>query len=256
MDRKKLIEIWKDLVYKAWIYSKITDEKEKKDLLALFDGYEKELKTDKSKYAQTVLWFVIDLKGDLLSWRELKIDNTLADEYINSYFVTTREVKYFNLLLNEKIFNSIFEQVNKKEIDKNIISTNVIILDSTFRKTLKKLSSDVIAKNLLIFTLFNTNKPIPALKRLVLSLSKKQGFEKEVIILKKLIITYKKIIVEVKEKWIKILSKKDFNFKYLKFSNNTEDWKVSVDIKISDASKEDFRSHNPEFEYRNILKKL
>lgn len=239
MKKEKIIEIWKKLIHLAWTNSKwIRNDKK---LLEQIESYESELGWDKTKYSNVILWFIKDLKSDLLAWRELNIDSIDSDEYLENYFITKNEVQIFNNLIPKKEYRLLFD---KKTKNHNEIYQ---IIEKQFLKQLKSLNSKNIAKNLLIFTLFNKDKPLDWLSRIKLISSK---INLDIAKINKLIILYKNFIKQVYVDWVTFYKKEQFNYKFIKFS-----WD-NIDSKSKDASKVWFRSWNANFEFKQLLIRL
>lgn len=244
MKKEEIIKIWKEVILLVVKYNNSKTKKSKEDIIKTLDKYENNLEKDKTKYANIVLEFVIDIKNDLIAWRKLNIDNSNSDEYLENYFITQNEISIFNKLILKKEYYLLFEK-EVKNYDKLFEDIN-----NNFINNFKKLSYKNIAKNLLVFTLFNRIKPLDALYRMDVLFSSKLKNEKLVLKNRELINTYLSFIEQVYKAWIIYYKNGKYNYKFIKFS-----WD-ELDSITSDASKVNFRTWNPKFEYRELLKKL
>jgi hypothetical protein len=59
---------------------------------------------------------------------------------------------------------------------------------------------------------------------------------------------------EIKNKWLYFYKKWKYNYKYISF-RNSEGWYMLSD-NIIDTSKHNFRTWNPKFEYKNLIKNI
>ncbi len=250
MKKQEILNIAKDLILIAWKYSKVEKQKEKNKLEKILFNYEKQLKTDNTKYSKTILSFLYDLKNDLESGRELNIDNIETDEYLENYLVVRRELKYYNSLILEENYRIIFNELIKKELDNNLINKNLEILKNNFLENFKKLNSKNIAKNLLIFTSFDRSIPKKYLLNLYIYL--KNPKQKQLIL--ELLKILEKLIEETRIYWIEFYKKNNFNYKYIWFRNI--DWKSVLNDKIIDCSKNNYRTWFAKDEYFKLLKNL
>lgn len=244
MKKQEIIEIWKELIILAWTYDSSKTKKSRQEIIDKLDNYKSKLSKNNSKYSNTVSSFIIDLKDDLLLWKKLNIDSINNDDYIENYFISKNEIIYFNNLILKNEYRLLFEKdtKNQKELYERLYKN--------FIKNLKLLNSKNIAKNLLIFTLFKRVKPMESLYRINLLFSQKLKNKDLVLKNLELIKLYKLFTTKVFENWIEIYNRWKYNYKFMKLNNN------DFDSIISDASKAKFRSWNPKFEYKELLKKL
>ncbi len=250
MKKQEILDIAKQLILIAGKYSKVKNQNEKEKILKIFSDYEKQLNKDNTKYSKTILWFLLDLKGDLLSGRELNIDNLKTDEYLENYLLTTRELRYYNSLILEENYRIIFDELNKKKINNKIIEENLEEIRKNYISQIKKLNSKLIAQNLLIFTLFERKIPKKYLLNLYLHLKN----EKQKNIVLNLIAIWTKVINKVKQYWIEFYKTNKFNYKYIWYTNIN--WKSVLNNKIIDCSKINHRTWFAKEEYLKLLKSL
>ena len=250
MKKQEILDIAKELVLITAKFSwKITEENKKK-LLKKFDEYEEKLEKDNTKYSKTILEFVLDLKDDLLSGRKLNIDKISSDEYLENYLITKNELKFYNSLIDLKIYREIFDELNKKNYDNKKIDELLEKFIKNFLGNYKKLNSKIIAQNLLIFTSFDRIIASKYLKNLYLFL--KENSQKQKIL--ELINMWNKKILEVKKHSIEFYEKNNFNYKYLGFKNIN--WKTILSEKIVDCSKIWERTWFAKYEYKKIIKNI
>jgi len=250
----KIIEIWKEIIYIAGRYSVYTDQ-EKESILNKFKKYKKALHKDSSQYSNTVLEFIIDLEWDIKAGRKLQIDNVDHDDFLENYFVTQREISHYNNLINEDLFIEIFEEVKwSKNIQ--ILTEKTKILEANFINEIKLISHDNIAKNLMIFTLFERKITAKALKRLYSFITMIPWNEECSIILRNMISLYYTLIQEVYKSGIKCFYEWNYNVYYMRFLSEVIDWEKVKNLKKYNSSQMDFRTWNPKYEYKILLKKL
>jgi hypothetical protein len=250
----KIIEIWKEIIYIAGKYSIYSDQ-EKDQILDKFKKYKKILNKDLSKYSYTVLDFILDLEWDIKSGRKLHIDNVDHDDFLENYFVTQREISHYNNLIDEDLFIDIFEEVRwNKNIQ--VIESKIKLLEIIFTKEIQLISHENIAKNLMIFTLFERKIAAKALKRLYSFLMMIPWNEESSIILRKMISSYYILIQEVYKSWIKYFYENNYNVYYMRFLSEIVNWEKIKTLKKYNASQLDFRTWNPKYEYKVLLKKL
>ena len=250
MKKQEILDIAKQLILIAWKYSKVKNQNEKEKILKIFSDYEKELNKDNTKYSKTILWFLIDLKDDLLSGRELNIDNLKTDEYLENYLLITRELRYYNSLILEENYRIIFDELNKKKINNKIIEENLEEIRKNYISQIKKLNSKLIAQNLLIFTSFDRKIPKKYLLNLYLHLKTKK--QKNIVL--NLIAIWTKVIDEVKQYGVEFYKTNKFNYKYIWYTNIN--WKSVLNDKIVDCSKINYRTWFTKEEYLKLLKSL
>lgn len=250
----KIIEIWKEIIYIAGKYSVYTDQ-EKDKILDKFKTYKKDLKKDSSQYSNTVLEFILDLEWDIKAGRKLQIDNVDHDDFLENYFVTQREISHYNNLINEDLFIDIFEEVNwNKNI--GLIESKIKSLEVIFTKEIQLISHKNIAKNLMIFTLFERKIAAKALKRLYSFVMMIPGNEESSIILRKMISSYYTLIQEVYKSGIKNFYEWTYSIYYMRFLYEIVNWEKIKQLKKYNSAQMDFRTWNPKYEYKILLKKL
>jgi ribosomal protein L22 len=154
MTKQEILDIAKELILITAKYKKNINESKKQKLLNVFSKYENKLKKEETKYAQTILSFVVDLKNDLISGKKLNIDKISTDEYLENYLLTKNELMIYNSLILKESYRKIFDELNKEKKDTKIIEKNLEKLIKNFINNSKKLNTKIIAQNLLIFTSF------------------------------------------------------------------------------------------------------
>ncbi len=250
MKRKEILDIAKELILITVKYRKIKNTKDKEKILNIFSNYESKLKNNKTKYAEIILGFLLDLKDDLKSWRELNIDNSSSDEYLENYLLTKNELKIYNNLIIKDSYKIIFDELNKKKFNNKLIDKNLDLIIKNFIKNLKLLNLKLIAKNLLIFTYFERQIAKDYLINLYLFLKTPNQKRK----INDLIVLYNEKIKEIKSYAINYYIKNDFNYKYLWFKN--VDWKTILHNNIVDTSKTRERTGFYKYEYKKIINLL
>lgn len=250
----KIIEIWKEIIYLSAKYSNYTDT-EKKKLLKKFKEYKKVLSEDNTKYSDTVNSFLIDLEADLEASRKLQIDKIDHDDYLENYFIAQREVNHYNSLVDEKLYNKIFEVINS---DKNLdlITKYLLKLEKNFSTQIKLISSEDISKNLLIFTLFEKKLVSTALKNLSNFLISIPNSQLQVKLIHKLIIQHNKLIQKIYLQWVELYKNNSFNIYYMKFESEIINWEKIKNLKKYNSVQMNFRTWNSKYEYKKLLKKL
>jgi hypothetical protein len=66
MKKEEILNIAKELILITTKFKKNITKIEKNKLLKVFENYEDKLKKNSTKYAETILSFVVDLKNDLI----------------------------------------------------------------------------------------------------------------------------------------------------------------------------------------------
>ena len=250
MKKEEIVNIAKELILISAKFKKKLTKKETELLFKKFDDYEKKLKKDTTKYSETILSFVIDLKNDLKSWRELNIDKLSTDEYLENYLLTKNEVNIYNSLISNKSYRNIFNILNLKMIDNKKIELELDELIKIYNLNINKINTEIIAKNLLIFTLFKRNIPKKYLINLYLNLEDNKQKNKVLELIK----TWNILIEQVKKYSIKYYKKENFNYKYIWFTNLN--WKSILADKVIDCSKVLERTGFPKKEYLKLVKSL
>lgn len=251
---EKVIEIWKKVIYISAKYSNYNKE-EKEVLLNEFQKFKNELLWKKSEYSETVLWFIQDLEGDIRSNRPLEIDTIEHDNYLENYIVTKKELNHYNNLINEEIYINIFKKINNNFDIKNI-HNDIIELEKIFLSEIEKISAKNIAKNLLIFTLYERKITSQALKRLYNFLLQIPEAKESLIRIRSMISKYYTLIQEVLMESVNYYNKKEYNVTYMRFiKESNKNW-IKKHLKKYNSSQQNYRTWNPEYEYKYLLKKL
>lgn len=253
MTQAEIINIWRDLILKAWLLGTPTP-KQKEKFLKLLNFYEAKLTGDSSQYKSIILWFIKDIRWDIEMWRQINIDNIQDDEYVTNYFITKYELDNFNKLIDAESFKNIFTELQKKNYNKEKVVDAVQKIDAQFRVHFKKLSKKNISKNLLIFTQFERTLPIPALNRLIEFISHHDSLQNEILIINRLERIYKDFLRNFYKECLICLKSKKINSKFIRFSQR--DWRLSLHLECEDASSFWLRSGDPIFEYEQLLKKM
>lgn len=243
MKKEEILDIAKKLIVISVKYKTKISKKEKEEILNIFYDYEEKLKNDNTKYAKTVLWFLLDLKDDLNNNRKLNIDKISSDEYLENFLVTKNEVLIYNNLILEKSYRKIFDELIWTKNNKIIEEELKKIIDN-FETKIKKLNLKIISKNLLIFVYLKEKNIGNYLKELYIFLNKIN--QKQEIL--KLIKKYKNINLEIKKYSIEYFKKWDFNYKILKLKKEA--------LKFIDITKTWYKTWNPKYEYKKLIKKL
>ncbi len=255
MTKTEIINIGRDLILKAGLLKKPTDT-QKQQFLKLLNNYEKQLENEDNKYVEVILGFIHDIRGDIEEGREINIDTIKDDEYVENYFIIKHELDNFNNLINEDVYEDIFDELRKKSYEKKDIAQLVKKLETQFRAHFKQLSSKNIAKNLLIFTLFERKLPMPALKRLHTFLIWHNDLWEEANVINELKRDYTDFLtatyVDSKDCYKKIT----MNYKFIRYTHDETTKQMKMWLSIEDACKWELRSGNAKFEYWEILKKM
>lgn len=204
-------------------------------------------------YKDLVLEFIEEIKDDIKSNREINIDSTNNDEYTTNYFETKIQIQKYNSIIKETEYREIIKIINSKNIDIKNINKNLEKIEKNYISKIKGLDTKIISKNLLIYTTFERKNHLQALNRLGL-IFEKIGFYEWLKRINNLIKLNNKIIEKIKIEAIKNLKNNSFNYKYISFKKDVIWYTLSDNI--TDTSKYMYRSWNPSFEYRNIIKKI
>lgn len=247
---EKILDIWKQVVYLAAKYSNYSDE-EKEKLIDKFWKYREAIWEWNCKYSRTVLWFIQDLESDINAWRKLEIDDIQHDNYLENYFISKRELSHYNKLIDKNIYRKIFDEFNSSR-NLDTIEKLTKQLVKNFISEYKNLSPENIAKNLLIFSNFDKKVISDWLKNLYKVFTLLPNNKELFIELRKINSLYYQLIQEVYTSWVDKYHKKDFNIFYATFTKQNNSSKLE---KI-DASKQSYRTGNPDYEYRQLLLKL
>lgn len=247
---EKILDIWKQVVYLAAKYSNYSDE-EKEKLIDKFWKYREAIWEWNCKYSRTVLWFIQDLELDINAWRKLEIDDIQHDNYLENYFISKRELLHYNKLIDKNIYRKIFDESNSSR-NLDTIEKLTKQLVKNFISEYKNLSPENIAKNLLIFSNFDKKVISDWLKNLYKVFTLLPNNKELFIELRKINSLYYQLIQQVYTSWVDKYHKKDFNIFYATFTKQNNSSKLE---KI-DASKQSYRTGNPDYEYRQLLLKL
>jgi hypothetical protein len=255
MKKEEILKIAKELIYLSWTYDAKQNKESKETILKKLDEHINNLKNNDTKFANTVLEFVEDIKWDILAWRKLNIDNLKSDEYLENYFITKNEVIIYNNLITKQDYRIFFDEIFKKDKDIKILKESINNIKINFYRNLKKINSKNISKNLLIFTLFRRDLPSSAIKRLKESLNNFWELSVEIEIVNKMEIDYNIFLNEIISYWKDFYSKNNFNVNFLHYKIS-QDWNIEIKDNFTDASKWFFRSWNPRYEYKNLLSNI
>ena len=252
MNKQEITDIAKDLIYIAWTANTVKKKSEKDELVKKFNKYEKDLLKNKTKYSEMILVFLMDLKWDLEHWRILNIDKLKTDEYLENYLLIKNEVIIFNKLILKTSYRLIFDELANEKINNDIIYKELLKIEKNFIKNLKLLDYKIIAKNLLIFTIFQRKIANIWLNNLYKSLQNPKQRQQILWLLD----IYRAFTNKIKAYWVELYKKDDFNYKYLKFSKNSINWEIEISAKVSNATKSWFRTWKARYEYKELLLKL
>lgn len=248
METKKILKIWKEIIYISWFY-KNYDLKDKNLIEKKLISYENELKWSENPYSKKLIEFVEDLLLDLKNDRPLQIDNIFEDDFIGNYYNSYTQNKIYNSLIDREIYKKIFE--NKSE--NNELFEKFFL---NFKNNFKKLDLDLISYNYLIFSIFEIDSVKKYLKRLYFFRKNLKFSYDNISKLKKMIFSYENFLEKLYKKSLQNLKNKNFSYKYIKIEKIWEEKDFELNFILKDASKHDFRSWNPVFEYKEILKNL
>lgn len=255
MTTAEIIQIGQELIAKVGTFEE-TDENSHNDLSEYLKKVEEKLQWNNSKHGQKIQSFIDDLQWDIRDWRKIKIDGIQSDEQVRTFFETERQIEIYNNLIDVERYKTIFHEINKDNCDYKCVHDEMIKLEKKFMVEFEKLSSKIIAKNMLIFSLFERNLPLPALMRLSKFLKASEKLEKDSEIVESLQKKYRNFTAMVYKECTQFYKNGTYNYKFLRIWRD-KSWKI---IKISfyeeDASYENLRSWNHKFEYREILRKL
>lgn len=248
MKTKEIIKIWKEIIYISGFYKNYSENdkiKIEKKLLS----YKEKISWSENLYSKKLNIFLDDLILDLKNNRKLQIDNIFEDDFVWNYYESYNQNKIYNsLILKEK-----YLEILENKSDNNLLLNEIY---SNYSENIKKLNSNIISKNLLIFTIFELNSPKKYLKRLFfLKNNLKLDFD-SIKKLQKMMISYENFIEKIHKNSLIYLKNKNFSYKYIKISKIWEEKDFELNFSLKDASKYDFRSWKPLFEYKEILKNL
>ncbi len=250
----KIIQIWKEIIYLAAKYTNYSQD-EKVKILKKFWEYKSQLNNKNCKYTQTVLWFIRDLENDIIENRKLEIDTIQHDNYLENYFISKREINHYNKLIDTDIYREIFDEFyNNKNPEKILQLTQK--LWQHFIEEYKNISAENIAKNLLIFSDFDKKIISQALKNLYKIFTLLPNNSQLFLELRKINSLYYSLIQEVYRYWVSNYNKEEYNIFYMKFITKIKNNQKIHHLEKIDASRQDFRTWNPKYEYKQLLIKL
>lgn len=251
MKKQEILDIWKELIIISAKYWNVSSKKDKELILNKFDKYELKLNSNNTKYSNLILWFLLDLKGDLLNWRKLNIDSLNTDEYLENYLLTKNELINYNKLILTDSYRTIFNELNKIfDSNNDLIDNELTKLSKNFNTHIKKLNSNIIAQNFLIFSSFKNNIAKNYLANLF-NFVKNPNQKKIILDLLEQITIFTK---DVKKFGRLYYTKWNYNYKFLKFQSI--DWKTELSNNIIDSSKTWKRTWFIKYEYGKLIKKL
>lgn len=250
METEKIINFWKEIIYIAWFYKKYKPE-EKQKIENKLTFYKEKLTWSENIYSKRILSFIEDLLWDLALNRELRIDNIFEDDFVWNYYSSIKILKIYNYLIDFDNYKNIFE--NKKIEENNLFFEKFF---KNFEDNFKKLEIKTISNLLLIFTIFDLISPKKYLKRLF-------DFRKNIWLsfeniqkLKYMIKSYEDFLNNIYKVSLINLKNKNFAYKYIKIEKIWEENNFKLKFILQDASKDKFRSGNPIYEYKEVLKNL
>lgn len=250
METKKVINIWKEIIYIAWFYKNYLPE-DKQKIEKKLNFYKKELLWSENPYSKKLHHFLEDLLLDLSSNRPLQIDTLFEDDFIGHYYDTINQVKIYNSLVDIEIYKKIIFSEDKIENNKNFS-----LFYENFLKNFKNLEVEKISNLLLIFTIFDLISPKKYLRRLF-------DFRKKIFLsfdntkkLIKIIKIYENFLEKLHKKSLQNLRTKNISYKYIKIEKVWEEKEFELKFILQDASKDKFRTWNYIYEYREVLKNL
>ena len=247
------LKIAKELIFLAWTYNTKKKKEDSKIIIEKIESYKKDIDTTEKNH-KTILNFIEDIKNDLLSWKEINLDSSSSDEYIENYFITKNEIDIYNNLILLKQYREVFDILQTKDRDFEKVRNLISEINLNFNKSLKELNSKNIAKNLLIFTIFTRNLPTEAFSRLHSVLAKFTMLKEEKKIVSTMSKSYNAFIRQIVSDWMKFFKTKTYNYNFLHYKFN---W-TEIEIKdtVTNASKIWYRSGNPDYEYQKILSNI
>ncbi len=252
---KKLdnLQIAKELIFLAWTYNAKKKKEDSKIIIEKIESYKKDIDTTEKNH-KTILNFIEDIKNDLLSWKEINLDSSSSDEYIENYFITKNEIDIYNNLILLKQYREVFDILQAKDRDFEKVRNLITEINLNYIKSLKELNSKNIAKNLLIFTIFTRNLPTEAFARLHAILAKFTMLKEEKKIVTTMSKSYNAFIKQIVSDWMEFFKTKTYNYNFLHYKFNWTE--LEVKDTITNASKIWYRSGNPDYEYQKILSNI
>ena len=255
MTTAEVIHLGQELIAKVGMFEDDSEES-RTQLSRDLDEFEARLWDDSSKHGNRVRSFIEDIRWDIADWREVKIDGIESDEQVRTYLETERQIEVYNNLIDVALYKKIFHELNSETCDQECVHKYIQELKNHFEVEFKKLSSKIIAKNMLIFSLFERNLPLPALMRLSKFLRVWKDFEKDFEITDSLQQKYREFTASVYHECAHCYKNDSYNYKFLRIHRDKNKDSIRISFYVEDASYENLRSGNHKFEYREILRKL
>lgn len=247
MNKEQLIKLTKELIFIAATYDK-KDKSELSNVSKKLEAYKQKINSNE-KYFQVAISFIDDIVDDIKNNREISLDNTKSDDYLENYFITKNEVNIYNELIDINLYNKIIEEKDLETI-KKLISE----IEQNYYKNIIKLNTKNISKNLLIFTLFKRNIVTELIIRLYNKIEKNGQLYEEKNKLATISKNYKSFLKEIYNYSNIYLRNWKFNTHFLEYKFNN--WALELKDSYTDASKVWIRNWNRFFEYAMILKNI
>lgn len=247
MNKEQLIKLTKELIFIAATYDK-EDKSELSNVSKKLEAYKQKINSNE-KYSQVAISFIDDIVDDIKNNREIRLDNTKSDDYLENYFITKNEVDLYNNLIKIDLYNKI---INEKDI--NEFKKSIRLLNKNYFENIKKINTTNIAKNLLIFTLFKRNIVTDLLKRIYNIVEKNNSLYEEKKIISNISKNYKKFLKEIYNIANTCLKSRKFNTYFLEYKINN--WNLELKDSYTDASKVWIRNWNSLFEYWLIIENI
>lgn len=160
METKKIIQIWKEIIYISWFYKNYL-EKDKEKIEKKLLSYKTEISWSENPYSKKLITFLDDLLWDLASNKPLQIDYLFEDDFVWHYYETVNQVKFYNSLIDFENYKNIVS-IQDKQKNNEFFD----LFYKNFIKNFKELEIEKISSLLLIFTIFELTSPKKYLKRL------------------------------------------------------------------------------------------
>ncbi|MDD3144624.1 MAG: hypothetical protein PHV23_00775 [Candidatus Gracilibacteria bacterium] len=250
MENNDTLKIGKEIIFFAATYEYNKNKINLKEALEKIKKYKSKLNND-DKYSKTVLGFLNDIEDDIVSGRKINIDLSKSDDYLENYFLTKNEINIYNNLILKDKYREIFDILQSNNIDFEKVKKCIIKINNKFLNTINQLDSKIIAKNLLIFTLFTRNLPSEAFVRLDTIISKFSELKEEKKKLSTMSKKYNLFLKQVVSDGINFYNSKTYNYNFLNYKFVSGE--LEINNNSSDASKVGFRSGNPDYEYKKLL---
>lgn len=250
MQKEEILKIAKEIIFFTATYEHKKNTIDTKEVLEKLKKYREKINWE-DKYSKTVLWFITDIEWDIIDGRKVNIDSSKSDDYLENYFLTKNEISIYNNLILKDKYREIFDILQKDNIDLEKAKKIIIEINNNFLNTINQLDSKIIAKNLLIFSLFTRNLPSEAFIRLDAIISKFSELKEEKKKISTMSKKYNLFLKQVVSDWIRFYKSKTYNYKFLNYKFIS--WELEINNNSSDASKVWFRSGNPDYEYKKIL---